>query len=200
MVREIVTWCSVEYAADEREPGQTRNISIDGEDYEVDLCDTCDKEAFDQVREFLVEYAQSSSSVKARRRDRDAAGRRPRVYTQRKDIRTPVKGIYVCPFNPKHFQDEPGLEQDCAAGPFVSRAGVRQHLDGTHGRRLGEMEDMVGELVTDDPKIAKLAHRHPCGLCDDRFPSRQAADTHRYAIHHVTKAEFEADHPEPGDD
>jgi uncharacterized C2H2 Zn-finger protein len=58
MAKEIVAWCDVHLADDERVVAHTLGVAMRGDNKGVDLCDTCTKQLVEPLAEIIAEYGQ----------------------------------------------------------------------------------------------------------------------------------------------
>ncbi len=161
MAQEIVTWCDRCMDDDKRTPGTARFISLDGKKlFTADLCEPCDKEILQPVRDLLAEFgrpADSSSvppiNVGKKRRTKDDMPADQRVN---------------CPFEGCTHQ-------------VMRRTTLRDHLMIGHNTTLAVVEGERGVTV-DGEKI-----RFYCEVagCKAGFTTAQGRGAHAHAEHQL---------------
>lgn len=125
MAQQIVTWCDWHMERDERVPGTTRSVAIEGPPKLIDACDPCWKEHGQPLAEFAAALGRPDSD--------GPLSSAPMVPT-RKAMQA-IHPQYSCP--------ECGLE--------LTRQGLRSHLKGQHDIVMAVIEGRQGHTFAGEP-------------------------------------------------
>lgn len=174
MAQEVITWCDPHLAKkDERVPGKPRTIFVDGgKPKVVDMCDPCDKEILQPVRDLLAEFGRNS----------DAAPRPPINPGGNKRGRKPhPDNVLTCPF------------EDCKDGPDGSpytagtRTSMRTHFLDTHDVSLPVWEGRNGKSIDGQEIRFRCVGKVGSRKCEAGFTTSQGKASHEFAEHGIKK-------------
>lgn len=163
MAQEIVTWCDVHMRQDERVPGRTFRLSLEGPLMEIDLCEQCDKAYLNEVR-FLLEA--DGRPVGNGEPMAPATPEAPRERSKAsKDTRSDVE--LFCP----------ACAKEGGSWSTHYRSKMRGHALRAHNEPLAAIESRAGVSVEGKEL------RFTCEACGLKFAEPQGLGTHRRKAH-----------------
>lgn len=159
MAQEIVTWCDRHMDRDERVPGTPRFVAVDPKKPVVsDLCDTCDKEVLQPIRDFIAEFGRPA--------DQASGPINPSNPKRRYVSATPENSIN-CP------------EEGCSY--FArSKSSFRDHMQTEHNVSLAVYEGKRGITITGEEV------KYYCDSCPAGFTTPQGRGAHMSSEHGYT--------------
>lgn len=134
MAREIVAWCDIEMANDERVEARTYTIALDGGPREIDLCDEHRKALIDPLRDVLASHGsivrQDGVAAATRRQSAAVAANTPQALAERA-ARGSRRGTapagersHACLFCPLDYASPTSLISHCASAHGFERTSL----------------------------------------------------------------------------
>lgn len=143
----------------------------------VDMCDDCDKELLEPIRQLIDAYGQTTHGAPPQRRTRRATATQPALSAHGDAIDRTDPGIYICP-----LEGCPHGEGD--NDPYVRRTSFNVHAQRDHGTTLQALEAEYGNInQVADPKWQRYLTQYKCRWCDETFPKTTARGRHEASMH-----------------